>query len=136
MPPLPNTCSFPLRSVLAVTHGFPVEGNEFGAIVEHLTGRPTSPLAALGVREECLAWIYRQHPQLSVITAPPAFDSKTGDFTAVDAWADLVEQLIGTTLPIAPLPPGDWQNKTTLDVVLDHAPADKVYVIDPDANTD
>ncbi|WP_026415620.1 hypothetical protein [Actinomadura oligospora] len=123
---------WPIRTVLAVTHGYPVELAPYRDLLTAMTRQPIDVVTGVRAQLTCRPVILDQHPLLTVITTAPAYSTTTGDYREVDEWASRVEQLIGPTLPVAPLAPGQWEQRGLVEEVLDHAPPTKVWTLDPD----
>lgn len=123
---------FDLYTILSITHRLPVEGGPYQAILKHMTGLQLSPLQSGRARDVCAAWLLEQHPRLAEVPERPVF--KEGDYAAMDAWADEQRALLGaTSLPVAPLPPGEYTAKPIVEEVLDlGVPPEKIFVVDPD----
>ncbi|MFC5187147.1 hypothetical protein [Actinomadura harenae] len=124
--------SWPIRSILSVTHGYPIERRPYNEIISWLTGQESvSIFTIVRAKEPLTKLLLEQHPQLTVIACSPPDD----DCAAADRWADLVEQMVGATLPISPLPPGEWQVFDEVNEALEVVPPEKVFVA-PSADPD
>lgn len=123
------TGHWPIRTVLAITHGYPVQRDPYLHLLTAMTGQPMDLVTGIRAQRTCQAAILAQHPLLTVITPAPEWDEATGDYRDTDQWADRVETLIGPTLPIAPLAPGEWERRDLIEEVLDHAPPETVWVL-------
>lgn len=126
---------FGVYTVLSVTHGLPIELDPYLDILTHITGQKMDVVTAIRARQVSAPWLLEQHPRLSEFVKPERFSHgrfSTVDYPAMDAWAKEVAAALGReTLPVQPLPPGEWTRRPLVEEVLDHAPPEKVFVIDP-----
>ncbi|MFI6029464.1 hypothetical protein [Amycolatopsis magusensis] len=118
--------TFDLYSILAVTHGLPIKGAPYRAILEFLSGLAlTGPSHAHGIAPRCARELREQHPQLDDVPPVPDFH---GDEAAMDAWAAEQAKRIGADhLPVRPLP-RDEEFPPYIQRLLDVADPAKVYI--------
>jgi hypothetical protein len=128
---------FEVYTVLSVTHGLPSGLDPYLDILTHLTGQPMDVVTAIRAVTVSRPWLLEQHPRLADFVKPERFEHERftkDDYPAMDAWAaHVADQLGAQTLPVQPLPPGEWTRQTPIEEVLDHADPAKVIVVDPES---
>lgn len=101
-----------LGDILSITTGRLVSRNHIDGvytILNHMTGQDLMTHQLPRVADECKPHLLAQHPRL-VNVEPPNFTAEAEVWT----WLSKMERTHGTTLPVAPLPPGAHEVRNPL----------------------
>lgn len=109
---------FPLGHVLSITTGALVADNRADGLYEilnYMTGDNLFTHALPRAADVCKPHLIAQHPLLADIDFPRyEFEHRNPNVSAerwCRGWVDDVAQVLGSRLPVEPLPPGVWASK-------------------------
>lgn len=128
-----TTRDFALADILTMTTGLLLSHNGMGGLYEianHLTGDNLMTHQLPRAAEVCGPALLRQHPQLAGVAPSPDLDASN-----LLTWLADAEHVYGATLPVAPLAPGEWEQRDPIEELCDKVGAERVYVV-PDATED